>query len=57
MSKEDVDDDCDCSFKDCEGVKSMTDEELAESLQESIERALNGESASKEEVEEFFSEC
>lgn len=48
---------CDCSLEDCEGVKSLTDEELAESLQESVERAINGESASKEEVEEFFSEC
>jgi len=37
--------------------KKMTNDELAEEIQESIEAALNGESASKEQVEEFFSEC
>jgi len=40
-----------------ESEKEMTDEELTRAIQESITAALNGESASEEEVREVFSEC
>ena len=35
----------------------MTNKELAEEIRESVEAALSGESASEEQIEEFFSEC
>jgi len=35
----------------------MSDEELTEEIQESINKALDGEGASEEEVREAFSDC
>jgi len=35
----------------------MTDEELTNCIQESIESAIDGESASEEQFEAFFSDC
>lgn len=37
--------------------KEMTDEELTEDIQHSIDQALNGKSSSEDEIREAFSEC